>query len=481
MNRVKNTDVSSFLDVRSLYFVGIKGIAMASLAVWANEKGCQVTGSDVSGEFPSDAVLQGKGIPVLPGFLAANISSQGKPDLIIYTGAHGGRDNPEVIEGRRLGIPVLPHGKALGIAMEGKHQISIAGSHGKTTTTAIIATILVSGGIDPSYAIGCGEVRGLGLPGHYGLGSYFIAEADEYITDPTHDPTPRFLWQKPEILVVTNVDYDHPDAYRSLSAVQEAFEKLLQRQTGRKICIVNIDDPASLVLLKQPAGSTIITYGCSDKAQYQAEHISFQRGKTTFEILKNQEKIGIFSIHVPGEHNVLNALAAAIASHEAGLSWEQVRIGLSLYRGAKRRFEEIGQTHGVTFFDDYAHHPKEIAATLAAVRAWYPKDRVIAVFQPHTYSRTKSLLGEFGSAFRDADIVVTTDIYGSARETETLGMTGEVFANEVKKHNNLVCYAQNSEAVHAVLTSMIKKDDIVILMGAGDIYSWGKEIYTSMI
>ncbi|HUD19699.1 MAG TPA: UDP-N-acetylmuramate--L-alanine ligase [Patescibacteria group bacterium] len=480
MNSVKNRDITSLSNLHSLYFVGIKGIAMASLAVWAKEKGCQVIGSDVGDEFPSDIVLHDKGIQVLKGFDAHNISSHIKPDLIIYTGAHGGRDNPEVVEGRKLGIPTLPHGKALGLAMSGKRQISVAGSHGKTTTTAIIATILISAGVDPSYAIGCGKVRGLGPPGHFGRGDYFIAEADEYVTDPTHDPTPRFLWQTPEILVVTNVDYDHPDAYSSLTAVQRAFQKLLQRQIGRKICIVNIDDPASHGLLKKSGNSTIITYGSSDKARYQAKHISFERGKTTFEIYRDKGGIGIFTIYVPGVHNVLNALAAAVASHEAGLSWEQVRLGLSRFRGAKRRFEEIGQAHGVTFFDDYAHHPKEIAATLAAVRSWYPKDRVIAVFQPHTYSRTKSLLSEFGLAFKDADIVVTTDIYGSARETETLGMTGEVFANEVKKHKNVVCYAQNSEAVYAVLASMIKKDDIVIFMGAGNIYLWGKEIYKSI-
>jgi len=195
---------------KNIHFVGIKGIAMASLAVWAKEAGKLITGTDIEEHFPSDEVLSKAGISVDVGFDEKHIDTH-KPDLVIYTGAHGGRDNEEVIEAQKRNIPVLPHGKALGQVMEGKRQITVAGSHGKTTVTAMIAMILAKAGLDPSYAIGSGMISGLGLPGHFGRGEWFVAEGDEYVTDPGHDQTPRFLWQKPEILVITNIDLDHPD------------------------------------------------------------------------------------------------------------------------------------------------------------------------------------------------------------------------------------------------------------------------------
>ncbi|MBI3342632.1 UDP-N-acetylmuramate:L-alanyl-gamma-D-glutamyl-meso-diaminopimelate ligase, partial [Candidatus Gottesmanbacteria bacterium] len=210
---------------KRIYFVGIKGVAMAALAIWAKESGKLVAGSDVGEEFPTDEELKKAEIPVHEGFDEAHLAAF-KPDLVIYTGAHGGRDNLQVQEAIKRGVASVPHGKALGMVMEGKRQISVAGSHGKTTTSAMIATILTEAKLDPSYAIGCGSIKGLGAAGHAGKGEWFVAEADEYVTDPGHDRTPRFLWQKPEVLVVTNIDYDHPDVYQDLSAVQQAFVAL---------------------------------------------------------------------------------------------------------------------------------------------------------------------------------------------------------------------------------------------------------------
>src|SRR3989344_3753646 len=225
---------------KNIHFVGIKGIAMASLAVWAKEAGKIVTGTDVGEQFPSDEVLTTAGISFDVGFDPKHID-QYKPDLVVYTGAHGGRDNEEVQHAAKKGIALLPHGKALGLAMEGHRQITVAGSHGKTTVTAMIAMILAKAGLDPSYAIGSGMISGLGLPGHFGAGDWFVAEGDEYVTDPGHDATPRFLWQKPEILVVTNIDLDHPDVYPDLPAITNVFRKFAARVTGN--VIVNSDDP----------------------------------------------------------------------------------------------------------------------------------------------------------------------------------------------------------------------------------------------
>jgi UDP-N-acetylmuramate--alanine ligase len=475
---MKQSRIVNFSSFKRLYFVGIKGIAMTALAVWAKEQGIKITGSDVAEEFPSDIILQENTIPVLAGFSEKHIQDY-RPDAVIYTGAHSGRANIEVVAAQNLDIPVMSHGEALGVAMAGKRQISIAGSHGKTTASAMIATTLVAAGLDPSYAIGCGEIRGLGFPGHFGRGNYFVAEADEYVTDPTHDRTPRFLWQRPDILVVTNIDFDHPDAYSSLSQVQEAFKKLQHQQTGAKITIVNLDDPASKILAKDECAN-VITYGVSDSATYQAESVLCEEGATTFTIKKQGKPVGVFTIRVPGKHNVANALAAAVACDLCHVPWKVIAEGLLRFEGAKRRFEKIGILGKTTFYDDYAHHPREIRATLAAMRSWYPNDRIIAVFQPHTYSRTKSLMNDFGKAFGDADSVIITDIYASAREHNTLGISGSTVAREIKKYRSHVLYAPEEKDIVRALSGVAKEASRVVFMGAGNIYLWGKDIVARM-
>ncbi len=449
--------------IKRIHFVGIKGVAMAALAVWATEAGYHVSGSDISEEFPSDEVLAQGGITALE-FSPKNITHI-RPDLVIYTGAHGGRDSEEVVEAEAQGIPVLPHGKALGLIMEDNKQVSVAGSHGKTTTSAMIATILISSGLDASYAIGCGEIRGLGLPGHKGKKSIFVAEADEYITDPNHDSTPRFLWQHPDVLVVTNIDFDHPDAYASLTAVQDAFVKL-QKQS--KLTIVNADDPASRVL------ESSVTYGFSPRAEFRVTNVRSGAEQTFFTLFERGMAVGEFTLKVPGRHNALNAAAAALACRSLGVPWEDIKKGLQVFGGTKRRFEFVGAIGETRVYDDYAHHPKEIIATLAAVREWYPRRRIIAVFQPHTYSRTKALLSEFSRAFTNAHKVIITDIYSSARESGSQGISGKTLVEETAKHHTDVLYAPDFSHAAALLREHMQPGDVIIFMGAGDIYGWSK-------
>lgn len=465
--------------IRKIHFVGIKGVAMTALALWAAEAGFKVTGSDTNEEFPTNALLTRAKIKVFPGFTEANVREMPLAGLVIYTGAHDGRDNPEVVAATHLGIPVMAQGEALGLVMATKRQISVAGSHGKTTTTAMIATILSSAGLDPSYAIGCGEIFGLGGSGHFGSGKWFVAEADEYVTDPGHDLTPRFLWQKPEVLVVTNIDWDHPDVYASLSTVQEAFIKLLQQQTGIKLTLVNADDSASNSLLKETS-SSIIAYGFSPAADLQITHLGFGQERTFFTLKQQGMVVGEFTLKVAGRHNALNATAAASACRGIGLSWEQISKGLLAFAGTKRRFEKVGCKAGVVVYDDYAHHPREIEATLAAARNWYPRQKIIAVFQPHTYSRTKALLGDFAKAFTAADIAITTDIYPSARETDNLGIGGETLANEVVKYHTRAYYAPSQLKVLELLRQKVTSSSVIILMGAGNIYTWGKKVLESL-
>lgn len=465
--------MKTLFEAKRIYFVGIKGIAMSALAVVAKEHGLSVSGSDLDEEFPSDQILRASGIPVEHGFDGNHILAY-KPDVVVYTGAHNGRENVEVKTARQLRIPVYPHGQALGMVMKGMFQVSVAGSHGKTTTASMIATVFTHAKKDPSYAIGCGEIRGLGNPGHKGKSRYFIAEADEYVTDPKHDATPRFLWQNPDILVVTNIDFDHPDAYDNIADVQKAFVRL-QQQVGKKITIINNDDSNSSVLLGPETSNQVITYGTKPSSTYRIHTVNNRSDMTTFRLSTKGQEIGIFTLHVPGMHNVYNATATIIAALSEGIPYEVIREGLMLFGGAKRRFELIREARGVHFYDDYAHHPKEITATLKAIRGWYPKDRIISIFQPHTYSRTKSLFGEFSHAFSDADCVCITEIYASARENDTLGITGEMLSREISRFHPNVHFAPTPQDVFRYILRECKPNDRVIFMGAGNIYIWAQD------
>lgn len=465
--------------IKHIHFVGIKGVAMTALAVWAKGAGFSVTGSDVTDIFPTDEVLAKAHIVVHDGFDSDYIQKK-KPDLVIYTGAHEGRENVEVAAAEAADIPAFAHGRALGEIMKNKRQIAVAGSHGKTTTTAMIACILASAGQDPSYAVGCGEIFGLGPPGRFGRSDWFVAEADEYVTDPHHDMTPRFLWQKPEILVVTNIDFDHPDVYASLEDVQKAFFQLSQLQQGIRITVVNSDDAPSRLLM-QNNRNEIMTYGFSPKAGYFISHVGFGEKRTFFTLYEKGMLIGDFSLKVPGRHNAANAAAAAAATRSIGLSWDAIRKGLLAFGGTRRRFEEIGKAQGIVVYDDYAHHPREIQATLAAARAWYPKKRIISIFQPHTYSRTKALLTDFTGSFRSSDVVVISDIYASAREKDTLGITSRDLVRSLETRQGNVQYQKNYKAVSAFLKKEALSGDVILFMGAGDISGWGKQFVSDWL
>lgn len=458
--------------VHHIHFVGMKGVAMAALAIYFRERGVKVTGCDVAEEFPTDEELKSAGIHPEVGF-EPRLAGRRKPDMVIYTGAHNGRENPVVKAAVRLKIPAFPHGQALGMVMEGSRQIVTAGSHGKTTVTAMIATVLAASGRDPSYAVGCGGISGLGAAGHFGKSDWFVAEGDEYVTDPGHNLTPRFLWMKPEILVVTNIDFDHPDAYPNLAAVQDAFKRLLDQQTDGGLTVVNIDDPASGVLLR---GKNVVTYGFSPRADVRITHVGVGAQRMFFTLEQKGVLLGEFVLRVPGRHNALNATAAFVASQAAGAGVNEIREGLQKFLGTKRRFEKLAEKNGVTYYDDYAHHPHEIEATLAAAKQWFRDKRIIAVFQPHTYSRTRALLSEFAQAFTSAHEVILTDIYASAREHETLGISGKTLVMETAKHQPHVFYAPDAGAVSTLLSQRTRAGDVVIFMGAGDIYTWEKQI-----
>lgn len=445
---------------------------MAALAVYCKEKGYEVSGSDTEEEFPSDEVLANAGIHPQKKFDPNHID-QVNPSLLIYTGAHDGSMNSEVQRAIAKNIPVVPHGIALGDFMKGYRQISIAGCHGKTTTSAMIATILSCANLDPSYAIGSGIIDGLGLPGHCGRGIYFVAEADEYVTDPTFDKTPRFLWQSPELLVVTNIDFDHPDVFESIEEVKEAYFSFIRKLPSHGILILNNEDENTKTL--DSVDCKAMRIGLSQNADFLISDVSFSPGVTRFSLtIKHKRHIKLI-LRVPGLHNVYNAAMAAAASSSLGVSWEDIERGLFLFQGARRRFDLIGTQTGVTYYDDYAHHPREIEATIAAARFWYPKKRIITIFQPHTYSRTRALLSDFARAFAKSDIAIFTDIYASAREEVDPEITGKLLASETMKTHPNVRFGKGYEDISLLLQNIRKDGDLVIFMGAGDIYSWGKK------
>lgn len=466
--------------IKHIHFVGVKGVGMTPLAIIAKEAGFQVTGSDIGETFITDPILKKVGIKPFIGFDAKHIKGA---DLVITTGAHGGYDNVETKAAKEEGILVWSQGQAVGEFMKGDifHKkyigISVAGTHGKTTTTAMLATIFQQAGMSPSYVIGTASIPTLGLPGQKGKGKYFIAEADEYATEPKYDPTTKFLWQHPKIAIITNIELDHTDLYHSVDDLMHVFLEFIQNLGKEGLVIACGDDPQVQMLLKLYPGN-VITYGFSENNTYRLRNVSLAPGRTSFWVDAHGASLGDFFIRVAGEHNALNALAASIAALESGISIDTIKKALPNFSGSKRRAEYKGELpSGALVFDDYGHHPTEIQKTLAAFKTSYPKHKIVCIFQPHTYSRTKELYQNFVKAFGQADEVVLVPIYGSLREEPDPTITSEILARDmalVHKHASFL--PSFSSVVEYINKKAYRKDTIVITMGAGDVYKIGEEL-----
>lgn len=463
------------LKQNRIYLVGIKGVAMTALACYLKEEGFTVSGSDTDERFPTSDILEKLKIKIDSGFKSEYIDAF-LPDMVVYTGAHDGADNPMVRYATGKQILSLPHGKALGMIMKSYRQITVAGCHGKTTTSALTAKILTGSAIDISYAIGSGEIKGLGLPGHAGKSLWFLAEGDEYVTDPKHDFTPRFLWQQPEILVITNIDYDHPDVYKNMIEIQAAYQKLVNKIKPKGLLIINGDDMNCRQLKPD---CRVIRVGFGRENDFVIKSRSTTDGIGSFEI-SDGKTITRYRLSIPGRHNIHNAALALVASFEAGAGHKTAGQSLIEFGGAKRRFEKIGETNKIRFYDDYAHHPCEIQSTLKAAREWFEKSRIIAVFQPHTYTRTQILLDEFGKSFGDAGVVLLTDIYASARESNKFGFKIEQLVDRVSRNHPNTIYSPDRDKTLHILDKTLRAGDVVIFMGAGDIYNWGRQIYEDL-
>lgn len=443
------------------HFIGIGGAGMSGLARLMLAQGHQVSGSDLK-ESDTTRALREAGATVAVGHQAENV--QGATQ-VVYTAA-AKEDNPELVEARRLGLPTIIRAEMLGRVMSGKTGIAISGTHGKTTTTGMAASVFLAANVDPTILIG-GDWAPLGGNAHYGQGKHFIAEACEAFNS--------FLELHPSVAIVTNLEADHLDWHGSLEGVIEAFRKFLgQLQPGGYVIGCRDDEQVRRLISKTP--HRCVTYGLQDGADYVAVDLRLDQLHPTFTVVHQGEALGEVRIGVPGRHNILNALAVAALGVEEGLPFKAIQEGLVRFHGVGRRFEVLGDRRDILVIDDYAHHPTEVAATLAAARRSLGRYTTV-VFQPHLYSRTQLLMDDFARSFDDANRVIITDIYG-AREQPIEGITGELLAQRIHEteREKQVEYHPDREALLEMLVREARPGDLIMTMGAGDIRELGERV-----
>jgi UDP-N-acetylmuramate--alanine ligase len=452
--------------LKEIHFVGIGGIGMSGLAEILLNMGCRVTGSDLK-KSPATDRLRRHGAKIFVGHRSENV---GKAQVVVTSSAVS-KTNPEVVRAFREGIPVIARAEMLAELMRLKYGIAVAGSHGKTTTTSLVAAVLAAGGLDPTVVIG-GRVRSLRSNARLGKGDFLVAEADE--------SDGSFLHLNPAIAVVTNIDQEHMDHYKNFDALKKTFEEFVSKIPFYGIAVFCADHPetARLAAHFSKRGTT---YGIREKADYQASSIRAKGWASEFDVKYRGENLGKIRLNIPGRHNVQNSLAAVAVGRELGVPFGVIRKALSSFKGIGRRMEVIYRGN-VTVMDDYGHHPVEIQATLAAVRSVMKKGRLIVLFQPHRYSRTKDLMEDFAKSFGGVDELIVTEIY-SAGEEPIHGISGKNLAKKIQKAGSKkrpVHFIPQVSEVANFLLPTLRKDDLVLTLGAGDIWKAGKELARKM-
>jgi UDP-N-acetylmuramate--alanine ligase len=450
-----------FLKLRRIHFVGIGGVGMSGLAELLLSYPLTVSGCDAA-ESEATRRLASLGVAVRKGHDAEHLS---QADLLVVTSAVA-EDNAEIRAARARGIPVIRRAEMLAEIMRLKQGIAVAGTHGKTTTTSLVGAVLTSAGFDPTILVG-GRAHYLGTNARLGRGEWLVAEADEFDRS--------FLELTPVLAIVTNVEEDHLDCYRDLAEIQSAFVTFANRVPFYGAVFVCLDDPHASELLAR-ISRRVVTYGLSPQASLRARGLELSAGGARFAVAGDEESFrGEVFLPMPGLHNVRNALAALAIARELSIPIETAAGALARFDGVARRFETKGERNGVLVVDDYAHHPTEIAATLAAARQVHPQRRLVALFQPHLYSRTKSFAREFGRALNAADMAFVTEIYPS-REAPIPGVSGRdvVEAAAAFGHRNARFLATREEVVPALRAGLLP-GDLLLTMGAGDVYRFGEE------
>ena len=434
---------------------------MSGIAEILTAEGFAVTGSDRAASENTER-LQSLGISVMIGHDAGNLAPD--VDAVVYSSAVGS-DNPEVVEAHRRNIPVIRRAEMLAEVMRLKYGIGIAGTHGKTTTTSMVSLVLMEGGIDPTVIVG-GRLRGLaGSNARLGKGEFIVVEADEFDRS--------FLSITPTIAVLTTLETDHLDCYRDLDDIKSAFIQFAGKVPFYGFVVLCLDEPALQDIMPK-IRKKIVTYGLNGQADLQAVDIVHRQNMTKFTVLKDGKELGSIELQIPGVHNVQNALAATAVGLELHVPFSKVKAGIEKFTGVFRRWEVKAELDGITVVDDYAHHPTEIKATLAGAKAGWRR-RTVCVFQPHLYSRTRDFYDDFGRAFFNADVLIVTDVY-PAREEPIQGVTGELIANAAKEvGHKQVHYVPEKKDVPGYLMTITRPGDMVITMGAGDIWKFGEQ------
>ncbi len=441
---------------RHVHMVGIGGIGMSSIAEVLLARGFVVSGSDLEASDTTRSLAK-RGARIHTGHDAAHAAGA---DVVVYSSAVDRAVNPETRFAREHHVPLIGRPEMLGELMRMKFGVGIAGTHGKTTTTTITGHVAQAGGFDPTVIVG-GKVSTIGTNAVSGEGDIIVIEADEY------DRT--FLRLTPSIAVITNVDTDHLDCYRDLDDIRDAFVEFVSRLPFFGAAIVCADDPGVRSILDRLDRRTV-TYGTAPEADLRAVQVTQDGRWMSFDVLMEGYLMGRARINAPGLHNVRNALAAIGTGLELGMDFESIVRGLASYEGVHRRMQEIGDVGGVLIVDDYAHHPVEVEATLTAARACWPGRRLVAVFQPHMYSRTQQFSAEFAEALRAADVVVVTDVY-AARETPGQGGRGDIIANRLHELGHpAVDWVPERTDVGEHVSTLVRAGDVVITLGAGDIW-----------
>ena len=445
-----------------VHFIGIGGISMSGLAEILHERGFTISGSDRVAS-PLTMHLESLGISVRVPQCKENIVPG--IELCVYTAAIS-EDNPEFQEAKRRNIPMMTRAELLGLIMKNyKEAINVSGTHGKTTTTSMIGEILMEAQMDPTITVG-GMMKDIGGNLRVGKSDVFLAEACEY--------TNSFLSFFPTMEVVLNIEADHLDFFKDINDIRASFRKFIEKLPENGILIFNKDIPHAEYFLQNLPGRKIITFGHND-ADYTANFISYDHyARPTYTLFERGEDKGKVTLGVSGEHNIYNSLSAIAVSRAIGIPFETIKKGLLEFTGTDRRFQLKGKVNGFTIIDDYAHHPQEIAATIATAKK-YPHKKLWVLFQPHTYSRTLALMDDFAGALSQADEIILADIY-AAREKNTVGVSSNDLRKLMLSQNTNVYYIPDFPSIQKFVLSHVEEGDLLITMGAGNIVEVGEEL-----
>jgi UDP-N-acetylmuramate--alanine ligase len=452
-----------FRHVKRIHFIGIGGIGMSGIAEVLCNLGFVVSGSDIKKSKNTDR-LEAMGLKVSEGHAAENV---GDAQVVVYSSAVK-PDNPEVVIAKEKGIPVIPRAEMLAELMTLKpYAVAIAGTHGKTSTTSMVATVLVHAGVDPTTVVG-GVVDSLGSNAKLGASEWFVTEADE--------SDRSFLMLYPTIAVVTNIDKEHMESYKGMDDVVQCFTDFVNKVPFFGAAIICLDDP-NVQLIIPNIKRRRVTYGMTAQADISAHNIRYNDSfGSTFTVWRGDDILGDIELPVPGQHNVYNALAATAVALELEISFEKIAEAFAKFKNANRRFQFKGEENGITVVDDYGHHPTEILATLSAAKNSSGGRRTVVVFQPHRFSRTQELMDEFALSFNNADVLYVLDIY-AASETPIEGITAEVLTDNIRRYGHKNAnYIGDVDSAAAKVASNLQAGDLVITLGAGSVTRLSDEI-----